>query len=276
MALILFATVIIFDLHFSHRIAWILCYCKHPVDSSTSTLRKRVNLAINQARKDSIHTKNAAVITASLISKHKQSNTCIPVIRGGIFSYSDSFFCGRPAKEEEKVQCPASQDNWFTGHSTGSMLWMSWLTEINSKSNVVTFRTTALHDCNNSRKTPLKRRWNLFKQLWSSSRKTSKPSKCPIKSIPLVTTCHKRLALNIFQKLMRALLEERIGQTTRPKVLLTPLQFGLGVQLYHHYASRFLIDSLHHDRFCCSYKQATNFMSKPRCFIHIQFPCRMW
>ena len=48
---------------------------------------------------------------------------------------------------------------------------------------------------------------------------------------------------------------QAIMQATRPRVLLPPLQFGLGVQLYHHLASQFLIDSLHHHGFCCSYKE---------------------
>ena len=48
-------------------------------------------------------------------------------------------------------------------------------------------------------------------------------------------------------------------QATRPRVLLTPLQLGLGVQLYHHFASRFLIDSLHHHGFCCSYQEVQLF-----------------
>ena len=48
-------------------------------------------------------------------------------------------------------------------------------------------------------------------------------------------------------------------QATRPRVLLPPLQFGLGMQLYHHFASRFLIDSLHHHGFCCSYKEVHRF-----------------
>ena len=43
------------------------------------------------------------------------------------------------------------------------------------------------------------------------------------------------------------------------KVLLPPLQFGLGMQLYHHFASRFLINSLHHHGFCCSYKEVYKF-----------------
>ncbi len=52
---------------------------------------------------------------------------------------------------------------------------------------------------------------------------------------------------------------QTIMQATRPRVLLAPLQFGLGVQLYHHFASRFLIDSLHHHGFCCSYQEVQRF-----------------
>jgi len=52
-----------------------------------------------------------------------------------------------------------------------------------------------------------------------------------------------------------ASIEQAIMQATRPQVLLAPLQFGLGIQLYHHFASRFLIDSLNHHRFCCSYQE---------------------
>ena len=43
---------------------------------------------------------------------------------------------------------------------------------------------------------------------------------------------------------------QAIMQAARPKVLLVPLQIGLGVQLHHHYASRFLIDTLHKHGFC--------------------------
>lgn len=48
-------------------------------------------------------------------------------------------------------------------------------------------------------------------------------------------------------------------QAARTRVLLAPLQIGLGVQLHHHYASRFLVDSLHHQGFCCSYQQVQEF-----------------
>ncbi len=37
------------------------------------------------------------------------------------------------------------------------------------------------------------------------------------------------------------------------------LQLGLGVQLHHHFASRFLIDTLHHHGFCCSYEEVKRF-----------------
>ena len=44
-------------------------------------------------------------------------------------------------------------------------------------------------------------------------------------------------------------------QATRPRVLLAPLQLGLSVQLHHHFASRFLIDTLYQHGFCCSYNE---------------------
>ena len=31
------------------------------------------------------------------------------------------------------------------------------------------------------------------------------------------------------------------------------------MQLYHHFASRFLIDTLHYHRFCCSYQEVQRF-----------------
>ena len=42
-------------------------------------------------------------------------------------------------------------------------------------------------------------------------------------------------------------------------MLLAPLQIGLAVQLHHHYASHFLVDSLHPLGFCCSYQQVQEF-----------------
>ena len=48
-------------------------------------------------------------------------------------------------------------------------------------------------------------------------------------------------------------------QATQPRVSLAPLQVGLGVQLHHHYASRFLINTLHKLGFCCSYNEVYQF-----------------
>ena len=44
-------------------------------------------------------------------------------------------------------------------------------------------------------------------------------------------------------------------QATRPRVLLQPLQLGVGVQMHHHFASKFLVDSLYHLGFGCSYSE---------------------
>ena len=43
-----------------------------------------------------------------------------------------------------------------------------------------------------------------------------------------------------------------IVQCCRPKGVLAPLQIGLGVQLHHHFESRFLIDTLNSLGFSCS------------------------
>ena len=36
-----------------------------------------------------------------------------------------------------------------------------------------------------------------------------------------------------------------IMQAIRPRGILAPLQFGLGIQMHHHFASRFLVDTVH-------------------------------
>ena len=46
-----------------------------------------------------------------------------------------------------------------------------------------------------------------------------------------------------------------IMQATRPRVLMAPLQIGLGVQMHHHFQSKFLIESLNSHGFCCSYDE---------------------
>lgn len=48
-------------------------------------------------------------------------------------------------------------------------------------------------------------------------------------------------------------------QATLPRVLQSPLQTGLGVQLHHHFQSKSLIGSLHELGFCCSYLEVKKF-----------------
>ena len=55
-------------------------------------------------------------------------------------------------------------------------------------------------------------------------------------------------------KLKLASVEQAIVQAVRPRVILAPLQLGLGVQMHHHFSSKFLIDSLNSHGFCASYK----------------------
>ena len=77
-------------------------------------------------------------------------------------------------------------------------------------------------------------------------------------NIALDTPYHS-LFLGSAAKKKIASIGQAIIQAVRPRVLLAPLQIGLAVQLHHHYASRFLVDSLHHLGFCCSYQQVQEF-----------------
>ena len=52
---------------------------------------------------------------------------------------------------------------------------------------------------------------------------------------------------------------QAIMQAARPRVLLAPLQVSLAVQLHHHFASRFLVDTLHSLGFCASYQEVKRF-----------------
>lgn len=52
---------------------------------------------------------------------------------------------------------------------------------------------------------------------------------------------------------------QAIIQGARPRVILAPLQLGLGVQMHHHFSSKFLIDTLYSHGFCSSYTAVQNF-----------------
>ena len=157
-------------------------------------------------------------------------------------------------------------------------------TEINGKPNVITFRTTArvvLQDYYSKQQQQEKE--NTAEEKIKLVQAAAKLIKEDIKAIgtshevyPLCNDLKSEEAgIEYLPDTLRVLLEElfagkkagikvaSIGQAmmqaTRPRVLLAPLQFGLGVQLYHHFASRFLIDSLHHHGFCCSYQEVQQF-----------------
>lgn len=48
-------------------------------------------------------------------------------------------------------------------------------------------------------------------------------------------------------------------QSSRPHVIITPLQLALGVQLNHQYGSRFLLDTLRSLGFCSTYAEVNRF-----------------
>ncbi|KAK3101781.1 hypothetical protein FSP39_006288 [Pinctada imbricata] len=56
-----------------------------------------------------------------------------------------------------------------------------------------------------------------------------------------------------------ASLGQTIIQAARPRSIICPLQLGLGVQLHHHFGSKFLIDTLNRLGFCLSYSEVQTF-----------------
>ena len=60
-------------------------------------------------------------------------------------------------------------------------------------------------------------------------------------------------------KVKIASIGQAIIQAARPHVLIAPMQLGLGVQMHHHFATRFLIDSLYAHGFCCSYSEVQRY-----------------
>ena len=66
-------------------------------------------------------------------------------------------------------------------------------------------------------------------------------------------TLEKNSALKV------ASIGQAIVHAARPWVVISPLQIGLAVQLHYNFASRFLIDTLHHHGFCSSYQEVQMF-----------------
>ena len=50
-----------------------------------------------------------------------------------------------------------------------------------------------------------------------------------------------------------------IVQAIHPRVIIMPLQLGLAVEMHHHFASRYLIDTLNEHGFCSPYHEVQRF-----------------
>ena len=154
------------------------------------------------------------------------------------------------------------------------------VTEINGRPNVVTFRTTVnnvIQDLHNQKQQdPQTEKLNIIKAAAKLIREDIKafqsnndyyPSSDDIasidKNVEYLPQSLKLLLQTLFTgkniDIKLASIGQAIIQATRPKVLMAPLQIGLGVQLHHHFGSRFLIDSLNNHGFCCSYHEIQKF-----------------
>ena len=65
---------------------------------------------------------------------------------------------------------------------------------------------------------------------------------------------------------------QAIMQSARPRSLIAPLQIGLGVQLHHSYAKRFLVDTLNHLGFCSSYTEVQRFEANAALHSSFELP----
>lgn len=61
------------------------------------------------------------------------------------------------------------------------------------------------------------------------------------------------------KELKMASIGQALMQAARPRLQVSPLQFGTGVLLHHHFGSRFLIDFLHRLGLCSSYPEVQQF-----------------
>ena len=56
-----------------------------------------------------------------------------------------------------------------------------------------------------------------------------------------------------------SLIEQAIIQAARPRVLIATLQIDLGVQMHHHFSSKFLVNMLNKLGFSSSYTEVQKF-----------------
>lgn len=154
------------------------------------------------------------------------------------------------------------------------------ITELNGKPNVVTFKRTAasiLQDFYNEQKKEdpemeKVRMINAVANLIKSDIKAidssndvypSREEMSVESSLQFIPQSLLTLLQGLFVGTNTALKIASIGQSimqaTRPRIILAPLQFGLAVEMHHHFASRFIVDSLYKHGFSCSYSEVQKF-----------------
>lgn len=155
------------------------------------------------------------------------------------------------------------------------------ITEVGGKQNVVTFQTTAAnilqsfheknaHDIGDEKTNIIETAAKLIKQdikaiVQGKDEYPTTDDLVPDKAIQFLPQCLQQfLAIIICGKestCKTASIGQAIMQSCRPRVLLAPLQIGLGVQMHHLFQSRFLVESLCKHGFACSYSEVKKFES---------------
>ena len=168
------------------------------------------------------------------------------------------------------------------------------ITELAGKSNVVTFRSTAsviLHQFYESPKNEdsesekyrlIETAAKLIKNDAKLMRTDSSvyPSSKEIRSVDENLACLpgtlKVLLQNVFvgkdTSLKVASIGQAIIQSIRPRILNSPLQIGLGVQMHRQFGSRFLINTLNQLGFCSSYSEVQKYERSAAVHIGTDIP----
>jgi len=153
------------------------------------------------------------------------------------------------------------------------------ITEINGKQNVVTFHTTASNILHNFHQQTMQDKKDEKTHIIEAAAKFIKqdikdldqtrntyPTAAEISTetaLEFVPPSLQQLLNTIFcgkdRSTKIASIGQAIMQATRPRILLAPLQIGLGVQMHHHFQSKFLVDSLYHHGFSCSYSEVKKY-----------------
>lgn len=157
------------------------------------------------------------------------------------------------------------------------------MTSLSTKGCVVTLRRTALSILHEFHRNFKNMSNNTEDEKIQIIKTAAKLIECDVKSIDSVTDAYPSLDTiksvdsavayvpNTLQVLLRtmfagknfdtklAAIGQAIMQAIRPRNMLTPLQLGLGVQMHHHFASKFLINTLHKYGFSCQYNEVIQF-----------------